>query len=747
MANSTGYSCATASPDSNPEGRTTTIAPERNTCSPDAVGARHRLHARLTRWSAACLVLALLAGALLANQASAGELTQADIERRILPPLRVAAKLPELAAWPITSELEPEAGPVAYVFESIDFAPIPGFEGTPFNLLVTLDRDGRFVDVEVLRQHEPVFLSGLGEAPLLEFVRQYAGKSLHRPLSVSSAYGGKRRAGEDDTVLDGVTKATASVRILNQTVLNSGLAVARARLGFGSGAARGPPAQPRMDFHVPRTTETLLDDGSIARLQLSNHEAERLFQGTEAEGSDAEALRDPDGEQLTLTIAYLNPPTIGRALLGDARYAELMRALEANQPAFWIATRGRTKLLAADFVPGTTPPDLVLTQDGLSLELRDFNHPVPDPPGLGPSNSAGIFVVPYSAGLDPGSPMRFELGLRRAQGMILPRITKAVVALDYAPPAELFTRPPPPPPEWLLAWQGRAFELAIIGAALLALSIVLARPRWISIDRQRLRRFRIAFLAFTLVFIGWIAQGQLSVVQITGAIKSLLAGGGLGSFLYDPVSLLLIAFTLVSFVVWGRGTFCGWLCPFGALQEFAVGLRERLGLREIAVRGVLARALRPLPFLTLTVLLASAAFAPAWAERLVEVEPFKTAITVAFDRAWPFVAYAVVVLVTSAFVYKGFCRFLCPLGAAMALGGRLRRFDWLTRRRECGTPCQMCRRRCRYDAIETSGTIRYADCFQCLDCVGIYHDEKRCAPLVLYRKRARQGRWDTLDTR
>ena len=502
-----------------------------------------------------------------------------------------------------------------------------------------------------------------------------------------------------------------------------------------------------MDFHLSSTTPTLLDDGFIGRLQLSNSDAERLFQGTEAEGMDEEALRDPDGEQLTLSIAYLNAPTIGRALLGDAGYAVLMRALEANQPAFWIATRGRTKLLAEDFVPGTTPPNLVLIQEGLSLELRDFNHPVLDPPGLGPSNSAGIFVVPYAAGLDPGSPMRFELTLRRAQGMILPRVTKAPVTLDYAPPAELFTRPPKPPPEWLLAWHGRTLELAIIGVALIVLSIVLARPRWISVDRQRLRHFRLAFLAFTLVFIGWYAQGQLSVVQITGAIKSLVAGGGLGSFLYDPVSLLLIAFTLISFVVWGRGTFCGWLCPFGALQEFAVHLRERLGLREIAVPAVLARTLRPLPTLTLIALVAAAAFAPAWAERLVEVEPFKTTITVAFDRAWPFVAYAVVVLLASAFVYKGFCRFLCPLGAAMAIGGRLRRFDWLTRRRECGTPCQMCRRRCRYDAIETSGAIRYAECFQCLDCVGIYHDEKRCAPLVLYRKRARQGRTDTLKTR
>jgi hypothetical protein len=73
----------------------------------------------------------------------------------------------------------------------------------------------------------------------------------------------------------------------------------------------------------------------------------------------------------------------------------------------------------------------------------------------------------------------------------------------------------------------------------------------------------------------------------------------------------------------------------------------------------------------------------------------------------------------------------------MALGGRLRRLDWLPRRAECGTPCQTCRARCDYDAIASDGAIEYAQCFQCLDCVGIYHDARRCAPLLFH---ARTGR-------
>jgi polyferredoxin len=224
------------------------------------------------------------------------------------------------------------------------------------------------------------------------------------------------------------------------------------------------------------------------------------------------------------------------------------------------------------------------------------------------------------------------------------------------------------------------------------------------------------------------------MVQITGAIKSLKAGQGLSSYLYDPISLLLIAFTLVSFFVWGRGTFCGWLCPFGALQEFIGLLARRLHLPRLHIPLSLAKRLEGGRYIALAILVGAALFLPQQGESLNELEPFKTAITVGFDRSWPFVAYAVGLLGLGAFYYKFFCRFICPLGAVMSLGGRLRRFDWLTRRNECGKPCQSCKAKCAYDAIEPTGEIRYDACFQCLDCVGIYHDAKRC-PVLLYEKK------------
>ena len=103
------------------------------------------------------LLFITLLGLLWLAPAWAGTLNKADIQRRFGVPFEVQDKLSDIPAWPVTSSLEKEVGPVAYVFESIDIAPLPGFEGSPMNFLISIDRKGNFLDVEVLQQREPVF--------------------------------------------------------------------------------------------------------------------------------------------------------------------------------------------------------------------------------------------------------------------------------------------------------------------------------------------------------------------------------------------------------------------------------------------------------------------------------------------------------------------------------------------------------------------------------------------------------------
>jgi len=121
-----------------------------------------------------------------------------------------------------------------------------------------------------------------------------------------------------------------------------------------------------------------------------------------------------------------------------------------------------------------------------------------------------------------------------------------------------------------------------------------------------------------------------------------------------------------------------------------------------------------------------------------EIEPFKTVITLKFMRDWPFIIYAAGLLIVGLFLERFFCRYLCPLGAAMAIPARMRMFEWLKRYRECGTECQICARRCTVQAIHPLGQINPSECLYCLECQAIYCDETLC--LHLLRREARQSR-------
>ena len=84
-------------------------------------------------------------------------------------------------------------------------------------------------------------------------------------------------------------------------------------------------------------------------------------------------------------------------------------------------------------------------------------------------------------------------------------------------------------------------------------------------------------------------------------------------------------------------------------------------------------------------------------------------------------------------------RTFIPLGAVMAIGGRLRlrRLKPLERRPECGSLCQLRARRCPIRAIEPSGAINMDECFYCLDCQVIHNDATVCPPPVNEARRKR----------
>jgi polyferredoxin len=290
-------------------------------------------------------------------------------------------------------------------------------------------------------------------------------------------------------------------------------------------------------------------------------------------------------------------------------------------------------------------------------------------------------------------------------------------------------------PIWVSAWNMRVFDISVLLAGLGFLTLILVFQDWLTRHPLLLRRVRTGFLLYTLLFIGWYGLAQLSVINVLTFTLAAMHGFQWESFLIDPMVFILWSFVAVTLLLWGRGVYCGWLCPFGALQELTYQLFQRFRLPRFEISAMVNERLWALKYIILLALFGLSLQSLTQAERLAEVEPFKTAITLRFAREWGFVLYAAALVLVSALNRKFYCKYLCPLGAALTIPGKFRIFDWLRRHRECGRPCQVCAAECEVQAIRKNGEINPNECHYCLDCQMTYWNDHKCPPEVDRRKR------------
>lgn len=284
---------------------------------------------------------------------------------------------------------------------------------------------------------------------------------------------------------------------------------------------------------------------------------------------------------------------------------------------------------------------------------------------------------------------------------------------------------------WREIWDDRQVEIVVLGIGLAVLLGVLIFQDWLVRKPNMLRWLRDGYLLFTLIFIGWYTHAQLSVLNVFTFIQAVLRDFRWETFLVDPLIFILWGFVGVTLLLWGRGIYCGWLCPFGALQELIYKIGRKLGITwGWEPPQLVQQRLEAIKYIVFLGLFAVSLQSIGNIGSLVEIEPFKTAITLRFQREWGYIAYAVALLVTALFIPKFFCRYLCPLGAALAIPARLRIFDWLQRRKECGRPCQICANECESRAIRVTGEINANECHYCLECQVTHWSEERCPPLV-----------------
>jgi polyferredoxin len=327
----------------------------------------------------------------------------------------------------------------------------------------------------------------------------------------------------------------------------------------------------------------------------------------------------------------------------------------------------------------------------------------------------------------------------RARGLAPDRPPPAPPAPVSTAPAQAVPAPAAGEPEgeplWPALWRTRVPEIALLLAGLAALTLILVFQDWLARHPTLLRRLRLGFLFYTLFFIGWYGLAQLSVMNVLTFSHAVMHNFRWDTFLIEPLIFILWSFVAVTLLLWGRGVYCGWLCPFGALQELSFQLTQRLRIPSFEMPQLVHERLWALKYIILLALFGLSLQSLVTAEYFVEVEPFKTAVTLRFDREWPFVAFAGALLAIGLVNRKFYCKYLCALGAALTIPAKFRIFEWLRRHRECGRPCQICAVECEVQAIKKNGEINTNECHYCLDCQVTYWNDQKCPPLVDRRKR------------
>lgn len=560
---------------------------------------------------------------------------------------------------------------VGYAFETTDFEPQEIGYSAPIEVLVGVDLAGELTGIEILYYRES-YKSIRGDFLNSErFPNQFDGKS------VADGF----RVGRD---IDGVSRATISSWAVSRGIRNSAREVARAYLGEAAVFANASVEDQALSLLAPLSWEGLIDDGLVKLWPV-------LLE---------------DGTQIDLTVAFMGNEKLGEMLVGAEDYSRAER--EASN-------RVREGALLLIGIAGNASSPF--RQENLALQQGDWSYQVErrrfvyvGSAEAGKSRDkmrfAGAIVLPpevdiaqpftlfYNTGKEVDSIDQLEqvnyqvppIALALAQGRQVPAEYLPEIIDEYADlPIETGLQA-------LLGsapWTEIALLMLLLTVAMTAFVRKDARLRWVA-------------LLSTFVYLGFVNGTFLSVSHITNFMKQ-----GPGLFLNDLPLLILVVFTLVTTVFWGR-VFCSSLCPFGALQDILERIVPRHWRRSLP-QWLHDRAL----WLKYVILAGLIAMAVAYAELSVfqYFEPFGTL----FYQSQSLLLWGIlsVFVAGSIFVPRFYCRYACPLGASLGVIS-IAAFWKIKRVPQCEV-CKVCEKACPTGAIRLQA-IDFKECVRCDVC-------------------------------
>lgn len=187
---------------------------------------------------------------------------------------------------------------------------------------------------------------------------------------------------------------------------------------------------------------------------------------------------------------------------------------------------------------------------------------------------------------------------------------------------------------------------------------------------------------------------------------------------------ILIAVLGVSLIA-GRA-FCGWMCPLGTLQDMFAAWARRLSGEKKLPRGKKSKArfpiqvppkidkwLRYLKYLILAIILifsTMTVYPP-----LRDICPARAIF--GFHWNTPLLGIVLLLFVLSSMLIKRFsCKYLCPLGAALAIFNKISPVHLNIDNQNC-TNCGRCDNECPVDIPAIPENLRSAECIRCLECL------------------------------
>ena len=634
---------------------------------------------------------------------------------------------------------------LGYAYITSDFVGTTGYSGKPIHVMVAISPDGTVLRAELVKHSEPIVLIGIPDRKIKTLTASYSGLD----IIAEAAAGG---SAHDLNIISG---ATVTIMIIDDSIVRSSIKVARA-LGLGGlsndAAQFGPTHVLNMSENRDVDWVTLTGNGGVRRMTLDVGQINAAFQAT----GDARVLKHPEpgapgDTYIDMHTALVSAPGIGRSLMGDAEYGNLVDWLQDGEQAILILGRGAYSYKGSGYVRGGIFDRIQLIQGDISVRFRDRQHR-----RLGDLAAAGaptfkeldLFKIPADAEFDPTQPWRLQLLAQRVVGPV--EKTFLTFDLGYQLPAKYLTALAPVALPviaetdtdaaaraalWQRIWKGKVVQIGVLVSMLTVLTAVFFFQVQATKNARVYYWFRVGFLLLTLGFLGWYQNAQLSVVNLMALGASLTTGFSWDAFLLDPLVFILWTSVAVTLLFWGRGGYCGWLCPFGALQELSNQIARYFKVPQWQLPWGLHERLWPIKYMIFLGLFGVSLASIPLAEQFAEIEPFKTAIILKFVRSWPYVLFAAAILGVGLFIERFYCRYLCPLGAALAIPGRIRMFDWLKRYKECGSPCQICAHDCFVQAIHPTGEINPNECLSCLNCQVLYQDESICPVCIKTAKR------------